>query len=78
MESSKNGRWIIPFKKFSGSRWNGGLMDKVSSSQPQDRGFKTHTGHDHESAYYDTSTGWFQETDERVIFKVSCENLFHK
>ena len=43
-----------------------GLMDKMSASQPRDRGFEPHTGHDHESSY-DTSTGWFQEADSRVI-----------
>ena len=32
--------------------------DLVSASQPQDRGFKLHMGHDHDSSY-DTSTGWF-------------------
>ena len=37
-----------------------GLMHKVSASQPRDRGFEPHTGHDHDSSY-DTSTGWFQE-----------------
>ena len=31
-------------------------MDKVSASQPRDRGFEPHTGHDHDSSY-DTSTG---------------------
>ena len=40
----------------------GGLMDKVSASQPGNRGFEPHTGHDH-----DTSTSWFQEADSRVI-----------
>ena len=37
-------------------------MEKASASQPQDHGFKLHTGHDHNSSY-DTSTGWFQEVD---------------
>ena len=46
------------------------LMDKVSASQPRNRGFEPHTGHDHESSY-DTSTGWFQEADSRVI-NISC------
>ena len=45
-------------------------MDKVSASQPRDRGFEPHTGHDHDSSY-DTSTGWFQEMDSRVI-NISC------
>ena len=37
-----------------------GLMDKVSASQPRDRGFEPHTGHDHDSSN-DTSTGWFRK-----------------
>ena len=41
-------------------------MDEVSTSQPHDRGFEPHTVHDHDSLY-DTSTGWFQEADSRVI-----------
>ena len=45
---------------------SGGLMDKVSATQPQDHGFEPHTSHDHGSSYY-TSTGWFQEADSRVI-----------
>ena len=47
-----------------------GLIDNVSASQPWDRGFEPHTGDDHESSY-DTSTGWFQEADSRVI-NISC------
>ena len=43
-----------------------GLMDNVSDSQPLDRGLELHTGHDHDSSY-DTSTGWFQEANSRVI-----------
>ena len=43
---------------------SGGLMDKVSASQTRDRGLEPHTGHDHDSSY-DTSSGWFQETDSR-------------
>ena len=46
-------------------KWSDGLMDKVSASQPRDRG-KPHAGQDHDSSY-DTSTGWFQEADSRVI-----------
>ena len=42
------------------------LLDKVSASQPRGRGFDPHMGHDHDSSY-DTSTGWFQEADSRVI-----------
>ena len=43
------------------------------ASQPQDYGFEHHMGHDDDSSY-DTSTGWFQETDSRVI-KISSESL---
>ena len=50
-------------------------MDKVSASQPQDRGFEHHTGHEHDSSY-DTSTGWFQEVDSRVIY-ISCAKILH-
>ena len=50
-------------------------MDKVSASQPRDRGFEPHTGDDHDSSY-DTSTGWFQEAESRVI-NINCLNLFH-
>ena len=54
-------------------------MDKVSASQPRDRGFEPHMGHDHDSSY-DPSTGWFQEADLRVInimigFFQNCERL---
>ena len=42
-------------------------MDKVSALPPRDRGSKPHMGHDHDSSY-DTSTGWFQEADLRVIY----------
>ena len=45
-------------------------MDKVSASQPQDRGFEPHMGHDHDSSY-DTNTGWFLEADSKVI-NISC------
>ena len=41
-------------------------MDKVSASQPEDCVFEPHMGHDCDTSY-DTSTGWFQETDSRVI-----------
>ena len=41
-------------------------MDKVSASQPRDHGYESHMGHDHDSSY-DTSAGWFQEADLRVI-----------
>ena len=52
-----------------------GPMVKVSAWEPEYRGLEHHTGHDHDSPY-DTSTGWFQEADSRVI-KIRCENLFH-
>ena len=48
----------------------GGLIYKVSASQPLGRGFEPHTCHDHDSSY-DTRTGWFQETDSREIY-ISC------
>ena len=41
-------------------------MDNVPASQPRDRGVELHAGHDHDSTY-DTSTGWFQGGDVRVI-----------
>ena len=44
-------------------------MDKVSVSQPRERWFKPHTGHNSDSSY-DTSTGWFQEADLIVIFLI--------
>ena len=37
-------------------KWSDGLMDKVSASQPRDRWFEPHMGHDHDSSF-DTSTG---------------------
>ena len=48
------------------NKGSGGLMDKVSASQPRDPGFEPQTGHDHDSSY-DASTGWLQEADSRVI-----------
>ena len=45
---------------------NSGLIDKMSASQPEDHGFEPHTGHDHDSSY-DTSTGWFQKADLKVM-----------
>ena len=50
----------------SGLIWSVGLMVEVSASQPRNRGFEPHTGHDHDSSY-ETSTGWFHEMDSRVI-----------
>ena len=41
-------------------------MDKMSASQPRDREFEPHTGHDQDSSYV-TSTGWLQEADSSVI-----------
>ena len=58
-------RTLLPDKKGSG-----GLMVKVSASQPLDREFEPYMGHD------DTSTGWFQEAHTSVI-QISCENLHH-
>ena len=55
---------IMGYKAYN--KWSSGLMDKVSTSQPRDRGFKPQTGHDHDTSY-DTSTGCLQETDSRVI-----------
>ena len=49
-----------------GFKGNYGLMDKVSAPQRPDRGFEPHMGHVLDSSY-DTSTGWFQEADSRVI-----------
>jgi hypothetical protein len=57
--------------RLSGS---GGLVVKVSASQPGDHGFGPYSGHDHVSLY-DTSTGWFREADSKVI-NISCKNLF--
>ena len=45
---------------------SGGLMDKVSASQPQDCGFKPLMGHDYYNSY-DISTGRFQEVDSGEI-----------
>ena len=48
--SNMDGQMNITVK----SKGSGGLMDKVSASQPRGRGFEIHTGHDHDSSY-DTS-----------------------
>ena len=56
----------LHFAIYTIVKGSGGLMDKVSASQPRDRGFGPQTSHDHDSSY-DTSTGWFQEADSRVI-----------
>ena len=45
---------IFPEKELK--KGNSGLMDKVSVSQPWDRWFEPHMGHDHDTSY-DTSTG---------------------
>jgi hypothetical protein len=52
---------------------SGGLVVTVSASQPRDHWFEPYSGHDHVSSY-DTSTGWFQEADSKVI-NISCKNL---
>ena len=41
-------------------------MDQVSVSQPRERGFEPHKGHNHDFLY-DTSTDWFQGADSGVI-----------
>jgi hypothetical protein len=52
---------------------SGGLVVKVSSSQARYHELEPLSGQDHFSSF-DTSTGWFQETDSKVI-KISSENL---
>jgi hypothetical protein len=47
---------------------------KVSVSQPRDHGFEHFSGYDNVSSC-DTSTGWFQELDSKVI-NLSCKTLF--
>ena len=42
-------------RKITQNSWllikgSGGLMDKVSASQPPDRGFELHKGHDHDTS----------------------------
>ena len=66
---------IIHVYVSSKQKGSSGLMDKVSVSQPRNRGFELHTGHDYDSSY-DTSTGLFQEADSRVI-QISCQNLLY-
>ena len=51
----------INIKSFKGS---GGLMVKVSALGSH--GFVPHMGHNHDSSC-DTSAGWFQEADLKVI-----------
>ena len=41
-------------------------MDKVTASQPRDRGFEPHTGHNHDSSH-DMRPSWIQEADPRLI-----------
>ena len=45
-------------------------MDKLSTLQPRYCVLEPHMDRDHYSSY-DTSTGWFQEVDSRVI-NISC------
>ena len=47
---------------------NGGLIIKVSASQPHDC--------QHHDSSYDTNTGWFQEADS-IVIEISCVNLLH-
>ena len=58
MQSNRILHIKVPFMmtndNFKGS---GDLMDKVSASQPRDRGFEPHTCHDHYFSF-DTSTAW--------------------
>ena len=54
------------------AKGDGGQV-KVSASQP--RVVDSTQGHNNDSSY-DTSIGWFQEADSRVIY-LSCDNLFH-
>ena len=59
--------WIVILQSSTALiKGSDGLIGKVSASQPWDRGFESHTGHDYDSPH-DTSTGWFQEADSRVI-----------
>jgi hypothetical protein len=53
---------------------SGGLVVKVSASHPRAHWFEPYSGHNHVSSY-ETSTGWFQEPDSKVI-TISCKNLF--
>ena len=69
LQSFLQARWNI-HTNTKGHKSSDGLMDKVSASQPRNRVFEPHTGHDHNSSS-DTSTGWFQEADSRVITKVA-------
>ena len=45
---------------------SGGLMVMASASQPRDLRFEHHKDHEGDSSY-DTSTGWFQESNSRVL-----------
>ena len=49
-------RKILTTGIYFSSKGSSSLMDKVSASQPWDRGFELYTGHDHDFSY-DTSTG---------------------
>ena len=39
---------------------SGGLVDKVSALQPQDRGFESHMGYDYDSSYDTSTREWFK------------------
>ena len=41
-------------------------MVMVSAAQSRGRGFEPHWGYEHVLSY-DTSTGWFQEADSKVV-----------
>ena len=51
--------FVVQLHTVMMNKWSGGLMTKVSASQPRDCGFEPYTGHDHDSSY-DTSNAWFE------------------
>jgi hypothetical protein len=53
---------------------DGGLVVKVSASQPRDHGFEPYTTPDHVYSH-DIKTGRFEKADSTVI-NISCKNLF--
>jgi hypothetical protein len=54
------------FIKLRISRGAHRIMVKVSSAKPRDLEFEAYRGH-HQVSSIDTSTGWFQEADLRVV-----------
>ena len=74
-----NGHWIVIlfWMVMTSCKVGGGLMDKVSASQPRKHGFQPHTGHNHDSSYV-TSSVWFQEMDSMIkMILISSEKLLH-